>query len=130
MLDYNTARRLMGDQKFVGVAVTTQRQAELASRANASYVVIGPVYKPLSGEFYLPTAPPLGTAGVREILDYCSNFQTTVPHLVSGGITVENIQRVMFQSKAPHKSVDGVVLHYPAKYGSLFLFLTVMLISS
>lgn len=119
-LDYNTARRIMGDEKFVGVAITTQRQAELASRANASYVVIGPVYKPLPGEFHSHSIHPLGTAGVREILNYCSTFEKKVPYLVSGGITVDNVQRVVFQSRAESKSVDGVVLHYPVTYVFIF----------
>lgn len=110
----------MGDEKFVGVAITTQRQAELASRANASYVVIGPIYKPLPGEFHSHSVHPLGTAGVREILNYCSTFEKKVPYLVSGGITVDNVQRVLFQSRAEAKSVDGVVLHYPVTYVFIF----------
>lgn len=36
--------------------------------------------------------------------------------MVSGGITPENIQRVIFKSKSGSKSVDGVVLHYPVTY--------------
>lgn len=111
----------MGDEMFVGVAITTQRQAELASRANASYVVIGPVYKPIPGEFHNFASPPLGTAGVRDILSYCATFERNIPHLVSGGITLDNVQRVVFQSKTELKSVDGVVMHYPATYVFSFL---------
>lgn len=118
----------MGDEKFVGVAITTQRQAELASRANASYVVIGPVYKPLPGEFHSPSAAPLGTAGVRDILNYCSAFEKKVPHLISGGITVDNVQRVVFQSKAESKPIDGIVLHYPVTY-VFFILCFVMILS-
>lgn len=110
----------MGDEKFVGVAITTQRQAELASRANASYVVIGPIYKTLPGEFHSHSVHPLGTAGVREILNYCSTFEKKVPYLVSGGITVDNVQRVVFQSRAKSKSVDGIVLHYLVTYVFIF----------
>lgn len=101
---------------FVGVAVSTKRQAELAARANASYIIIGPVYKPHTGEFHYSGMTTLGTAGVKDILNHCSSHGVKIPHLVAGGISLENVQLVMFQSKSDFKSVDGVVLSYGATY--------------
>lgn len=52
----------------------------------------------------------IGTAGTKNILASLSAIDEKVTTVVFGGVDAINIQRIMFQSKAPFKGLDGVVM--------------------
>lgn len=51
----------------------------------------------------------IGTAGTKEILEAISNDRA-VGTVAIGGINVSNVQRVLYQSKASKKGLDGVAV--------------------
>lgn len=52
----------------------------------------------------------IGTAGLRNILDSLSTLERQIPTVCIGGIKADNLQRVIYQSAAPGKQVDGVAI--------------------
>ncbi|KAI5851235.1 thiamine monophosphate synthase/TENI-domain-containing protein [Morchella snyderi] len=115
-LDYMSTRKIMGPEKLIGVSITNKRQAQLASRVQTAYQVIGPVYEPLL-EVESLQVTPLGAAGARDILSHAVSLDTQTQFLLAGGITPENVRRVITQSRAPLKRADGVVLGYDPNLG-------------
>lgn len=56
------------------------------------------------------TKSVIGTAGTKEILNALSAMDEKVPTVVIGGINTTSIQRVLYQSKATFKALDGVAV--------------------
>ena len=54
----------------------------------------------------------IGTSGTREILKHLSesDLNRAVPTVAIGGINASNVQRVLYQSQAPGKRLDGVAV--------------------
>lgn len=52
----------------------------------------------------------LGTAGTQAILEAISETGRTVGTVSIGGIKQSNVQRVLYQSRAPNKGLDGVAI--------------------
>lgn len=52
----------------------------------------------------------IGTAGVKTILDSISHLNRTVGTVGIGGINLSNVQRVLYQSAATNKALDGVAV--------------------
>lgn len=52
----------------------------------------------------------IGTAGVKAILDSISRLNRTVGTVGIGGINLSNVQRVLYQSAAANKALDGVAV--------------------
>ena len=52
----------------------------------------------------------IGTAGTKAILSSLSAMDEKVATVAIGGINADNVQRVMFQSKATFKGLDGVAI--------------------
>lgn len=52
----------------------------------------------------------IGAAGARDILERLSTLERNVPTVAIGGINATNVQRVIFQSQAAGKTLDGVAV--------------------
>ncbi|KAK3380054.1 Hydroxyethylthiazole kinase family-domain-containing protein [Lasiosphaeria ovina] len=106
-MELSTARHLLGPRAIIGVTVSTVGQALRACEGGADYLGIGTVY---ATPTKTNTKDIIGTAGVRNILQEVAHAGQTVRTVCIGGINESNVARVLFQSAAPSKSLDGVAL--------------------
>ena len=86
-LHYRAARRLLGEQKIIGITVNTPEQALEAARLGADYLGVSPIFatrtKPDAGE-------PAGLTLLREI-----RRRVSLPLVAIGGITLDNAPAVI-----------------------------------
>ena len=106
-MELHRARNLLGPQAIIGVTVNSPEEATAAISGGADYLGIGTVYATPTKE---NTKSIIGTAGVRTILNQVSMTDAKIPTVAIGGLNLSNVQRVMFQSKAPKKGLDGVAV--------------------
>jgi thiamine-phosphate pyrophosphorylase len=81
-LPVEAVRRVLGEEKVIGLSTNTLEQARLAQQSSADYVAIGPVFSTQSKE----NPDPLVS---REILVECRRL-VSKPLVAIGGITAEN----------------------------------------
>ncbi len=86
-LHFSEARRLLGDQKIIGITVNTLDQALEAASLGADYLGVSPIFatqtKPDAGE-------PAGLSLLREI-----RCRISLPLVAIGGITLDNAPAVI-----------------------------------
>jgi thiamine-phosphate pyrophosphorylase len=82
------ARRLIGNEKIVGVSATSLAEAVRAERDGANYIGFGPVYEARGTK--ADAVEPLGLETLREVCRQC-----TVPVIAIGGINEGNVERVI-----------------------------------
>jgi thiamine-phosphate pyrophosphorylase len=80
------ARRLLGPARLLGVTVRDSASIELARRAGADYVGLGPIFSTRTKQLDIP---PIGLEGLRRI---CS--QSALPVVAISGIGMANIRAV------------------------------------
>jgi thiamine-phosphate diphosphorylase/hydroxyethylthiazole kinase len=114
--EYADARRLLGNDKIIGVSVSNNDQAEKAASTGCDYIGVGPVFATSTKPNHNPA---LGTPGLRNLLEFIStlpgptaNWGLKVPSVAIGGINLDNVQRVMYQSESlgRKKSLSGVAV--------------------
>jgi thiamine-phosphate pyrophosphorylase len=81
------ARRVVRDDRWVGVSTHTDEQVRLAAGSCADYVAVGPVF---ATGTKLDAEPVIGLEGVRR-----ARALTTKPLVAIGGITRENARSVI-----------------------------------
>ena len=81
------ARKILGQNRLIGISVNTIEEAQMAEREGADYVGVGPVYF-TSSKDKLPTI--LGLEGFRSVKE-----KVHIPILAIGGITAENARAVI-----------------------------------
>ena len=112
-MDYASARRMLGPYGIIGVTVSNIHEAVAAEShftvdKGPSYLGIGTVFDTSTKK---DTKEIIGPAGVRKILNRVSGIVPShTPTVAIGGINASNVQRVLFQSKAPAKALDGVAV--------------------
>lgn len=89
------------------MTVSTIDEANKACIEDADYLGIGTMF---STPTKVDTKTTIGTAGTRKVLEAIGDSGKNVSTVCIGGINATNIQRVMFQSSAPSKSLDGVAV--------------------
>ncbi|PYH43135.1 bifunctional hydroxyethylthiazole kinase/thiamine-phosphate diphosphorylase [Aspergillus saccharolyticus JOP 1030-1] len=101
------AKKLLPENAIIGISAGTVEEAQKAIAAGADYLGIGTM-------FATPTKTNtkliLGTAGTQAILEAISDTGRTVGTVSIGGINQSNVQRVLYQSRAPKKALDGVAI--------------------
>ncbi|KAL1957191.1 hypothetical protein VTO42DRAFT_6225 [Malbranchea cinnamomea] len=102
-----TARKLLPENTIIGATVSSVEEAKRAIAEGASYLGIGTVF---STSTKTNTKSIIGPAGVRKILDYISTLDADVQTVAIGGITIDNVQRVIYQSQAPTKGLQGIAV--------------------
>ncbi|KAI9841051.1 MAG: hypothetical protein M1837_001022 [Sclerophora amabilis] len=106
-MDLAFARKMMGDKAIIGVTVSTVDEARIAARWGANYLGIGTMFATSTKE---DSKSVIGTAGTKEILASLSALDPKVATVAIGGINASNVQRVIFQSNAAFKGLDGVAV--------------------
>ncbi|KAA8903870.1 putative thiamine biosynthetic bifunctional enzyme [Sphaerosporella brunnea] len=120
---YEDARKLLGDDKIIGLSVSNKEQAEKAAAAGCDYIGVGPLYATKTKPDH---SPPLGTQGLRSLLEYIATLPgpegshwggawgTKVPAVAIGGINLDNLHHVMYQSVSPQhenkKYLSGIAV--------------------
>jgi len=89
------------------LTVSTIHEAQTACAEGADYLGIGTMFATPTKK---DTKDTIGTAGTKEILEAISITGKNVGTVCIGGINATNIQRVLFQSSAELKSLDGVAV--------------------
>lgn len=112
-MDYANARRLLGPNAIIGITVSNLHEASIAEIQFS--VDKGPCYHGIGTVFATPTKKDtksiIGPEGVREILTRMScHVPNHTPTVAIGGINSSNVQRVLFQSKAATKALNGVAV--------------------
>ena len=98
-LPINEARRIIGFDRLVGGSAHSVEQALEAESAGADYIGVGPV-------FSSPTKPELGSSGtelIRSVAD------VRIPFFAIGGITVENLPRVLAAGASKVAVGSGII---------------------
>ncbi|MGB0405039.1 MAG: thiamine phosphate synthase [Fusobacterium sp.] len=94
--DLKYARKILGQDKIIGVSVGNIEEARLAEEGGADYVGIGTI-------FFTTTKndinKPLEIIGLKKIVDYIN-----IPNVAIGGIHLNNIKEVM------KTGTDGVAI--------------------
>lgn len=81
------ARKILGDEKIIGVSVGSVEEAKIAQNCGADYIGIGTIFFTSSKK---DINKPLGIKGLKEIVD-----SVNIPNVAIGGIHLANIREVM-----------------------------------
>ena len=85
-LPFETARLLLGPEKFIGASIHSLEEVAVAKNGGADFVLFGPVYfTPSKASF----GAPQGLPALTKIVDACS-----LPVYAIGGITAKNVAEV------------------------------------
>jgi thiamine-phosphate pyrophosphorylase len=106
------ARRIIGDERILGVSTHNLEQLAVAQQTSANYLAVGPVFPTTSKEHPDPT---IGLEGVRQ-----ARVDTRRPLVAIGGITLQNCQSVI-EAGANSVAVIGELLSDPRKVTEQFL---------
>jgi len=126
LADIANARKLLGPDAIIGVTVSSVQEARIATEGGANYLGIGTMFATptyalrytlalvgFNADGHLRkenTKSIIGTAGTREILNALSAMDEKVATVAIGGINSTNVQRVLYQTKATFKALDGVAV--------------------
>lgn len=108
-MDIATARRILGDKAIIGVTASSVTEALEAAKAGADYLGLGTVFATPTKE----NAKSIqGCSGVRSMLAALgeAGYTDTVKTVCIGGINGSNVQRVLYQTTAQSKMLDGVAV--------------------
>jgi thiamine-phosphate pyrophosphorylase len=101
-LSIRDARRIMGPTSHIGISTHDRAQLDAAILAGAAYLGVGPVFPSPTKEFSEPELA--GLTYVRHAAEV-----TTLPWFAIGGITEENVDRVL-EAGATRIAVSGAVI--------------------
>jgi thiamine-phosphate pyrophosphorylase len=111
-LSPESARRIIGAERWLGVSTHNPQQVTEAEKTSADYIAIGPVF--VTGSKGNPD-PVVGLAGVRQ-----ARALTNKPLVAIGGITRENCRSVI-DSGADAVAVISDLIREPGKSAEEFL---------
>ena len=86
-MPYETARRLLGHEKIIGLSVENMRQVYETNNLDVNYIGISPVF---STSTKTNTALPFGLEGIRQVMAI-----TKHPAVAIGGINANNATAIM-----------------------------------
>ncbi|EAW06397.1 bifunctional hydroxyethylthiazole kinase/thiamine-phosphate diphosphorylase [Aspergillus clavatus NRRL 1] len=101
------AKQLLPKDAIIGITASSIEEAQKAIEAGADYLGIGTMF---ATSTKTNTKNILGTAGTQTILEAISDSGRNVGTVAIGGISLSNVQRVLYQAKAPRKGLDGVAI--------------------
>jgi thiamine-phosphate pyrophosphorylase len=107
-----SARRILGSRRWIGVSTHNPEQVSQADRISADYVAIGPVFGTSSK---VNPDPVVGLEGVRQ-----ARLLTRKPLAAIGGITRENCRSVI-DAGADSVAVISDLIMAPGKSAEEFL---------
>lgn len=95
-MPYHTARKLLGEDKIIGLSVESIEDVRKANMLDVDYIGISPIF---STPTKTDTMPPFGIEGAKEAVSLSKH-----PTVAIGGINLGNIPQVF------STGVDGVAL--------------------
>ncbi|CAG8918512.1 unnamed protein product [Penicillium salamii] len=104
-MKFEQAKQLLPKDAIIGISTSTVEEAKKAVSDGADYIGIGTMF---ATPTKTNTKSVIGTAGTQIILDAIKD--SSVGTVSIGGINHSNVQRVIYQSKSPQKSLDGVAI--------------------
>ncbi|WP_028549400.1 thiamine phosphate synthase [Paenibacillus sp. UNC451MF] len=112
------ARRLLGDNKIIGISAGTLEEAEWAMAQNPDYLGVGPVYATATKQ---DAGEAIGTSLIREIANRWS-----IPMVGIGGINNENTAAVIQAGARGVAVVSAITKHSEPKAAAEVLKQTVL----
>jgi thiamine-phosphate pyrophosphorylase len=85
-LPVQTARKMLGENKIIGLSTHSLKQAEEAQGSGADYIAIGPIFRSTTKD----VREPLGADIIKEIRKI-----SRLPVIAIGGINENNIEDIM-----------------------------------
>jgi len=86
-MPYNTARRLLGKQRIIGLTIHNLEEAIEAENIGADYIGVSPIFE-------TKTKPDAGKpSGLQLLIDLKENIK--IPYVAIGGINEYNIKNVL-----------------------------------
>jgi thiamine-phosphate pyrophosphorylase len=95
-LPLSSARKILGEDRIIGISTHTLKEAKEAEREGADYIAVGPVFATSTKQ---DTSPPLGVEIISRIKE-----EIKIPLVAIGGITRDNLSQVL------QTGVDGVAI--------------------
>jgi thiamine-phosphate pyrophosphorylase len=86
-MPYETARRILGYDKIIGLSVETREQAMQANLLDVDYIGLSPVFDTNTKK---DINTPLGLDGIRDVVSF-----TRHPTVAIGGINLSNAQDIL-----------------------------------
>jgi thiamine-phosphate pyrophosphorylase len=77
-----TARKILGKDRIIGVSCNSLKQAQVAQRKGADYIAVGPIFPTPTK----PKAKPIGLDIIKQL-----RKKIKIPFFVIGGINLSNI---------------------------------------
>ena len=111
-LSPESARRVVGVSRWLGLSTHNPEQVSLADQTSANYVAIGPVFSTASKA---NPDPVVGLEGIRRAREL-----TRKPLVAIGGITRQNCQAVI-EAGADSAAVISDLIREPGKSAEEFL---------
>ncbi|VEU23693.1 DEKNAAC104948 [Brettanomyces naardenensis] len=106
-MDASIARELLGEDKILGVSVSTVEETKKAIDDGADYVGIGLCF---STNTKVTKKIPKGPRGAQPLLRAIYEKGSDMKTCLIGGINQSNVSRVRYQSGIPQKRLDGVAV--------------------
>jgi thiamine-phosphate pyrophosphorylase len=94
------ARKLLGENKIIGISTHSMKQAVDAQRAGADYIGFGPIFKTTTKDAGKPK-------GIKSLIEIKKHIK--IPVVAIGGITIDNVSEV-FKSGADAAAVASGIL--------------------
>jgi thiamine-phosphate pyrophosphorylase len=85
-MSVSEARKILGNEKIIGVSTHNIIQARQAQKDGADYIAIGPVYPTTTKDY----EPSIGLEVIQEI-----SREISIPFLAIGAITLDNLDDVL-----------------------------------
>jgi len=111
-LSPESARRIVGKQRWVGISTHNPEQVQTADQGDADYIAIGPIFQTRSKR---EPDPVVGLEGIRTARDL-----TKKPLVAIGGLDLENC-RSAIDAGANAIAVISSLLEHPQKRTEEFL---------
>jgi thiamine-phosphate pyrophosphorylase len=100
-MPYETARKLLGKKKIIGVTVHDLAEAIMAEKKKADYIGVSPIFATATKE---DAGEPCGVAVVRDIKKKCK-----LPIAAIGGINLSNAKEVIAAGADAICAISAVV---------------------
>ncbi|MBU1475599.1 MAG: thiamine phosphate synthase [Acidobacteriota bacterium] len=95
------ARKLLGNNKIIGISANTVEEAAAAEAGGADYIGLSPVFGTPSKT---DTDPPMGLSGIRRLTD-----AVTIPGIAIGGINRDNAADVFSAGAAGIAVISAIM---------------------
>lgn len=106
-MPYETARRLFGKDKIIGVTVHNLKEAKLAEKRGADYLGVSPIFSTATKK---DAGEACGAGLIREIRKNCK-----IPIAAIGGITLDNVREAVNAGADAICAISAVVTKDDAK---------------